>query len=135
MRIVPVLNKNHLEENPMPTTMREIRNPGAAQWDPAFPQAPEDWSRETAREIAHREGISLEAVHWEVIGVLQAYFSQQERPNIRQLHDALEERFHARGGMKYLYKVFPKGPVAQGCRLAGLKPPAGTVDRSFGSVQ
>ena len=30
--------------------------------------------------------------------------------------------------------LFPGGPVAQGCRLAGLKAPAGAVDRGFGSV-
>ncbi len=119
----------------MPTTMREILNPSAFPPDPDFPQAPEDWTRETAREIARQEGIALEEAHWEVIGALQAYFARQARPNIRQLHDALEERFHTRGGMKYLYKLLPKGPVAQGCRLAGLEPPAGTVDRSFGSVQ
>jgi tRNA 2-thiouridine synthesizing protein E len=33
-----------------------------------------------------------------------------------------------------LFKLFPKGPIAQGCRLAGLEPPAGSVDLGFGSV-
>jgi tRNA 2-thiouridine synthesizing protein E len=36
--------------------------------------------------------------------------------------------------MKYLYTLLPGGPIAQGCRLAGLKPPAGAVDQGFGSV-
>ena len=53
---------------------------------------------------------------------------------MRQLHDALDERFHAKGGLKYLYEVFPGGPIAQGCRFAGLKPPAGAADKSFGSA-
>jgi tRNA 2-thiouridine synthesizing protein E len=52
---------------------------------------------------------------------------------MRELHDALDERFHASGGMKYLYRLFPRGPVAQGCRIAGLHSPANVVDRSFGS--
>jgi hypothetical protein len=30
--------------------------------------------------------------------------------------------------------LFSGGPVAQGCRLAGLNAPAGAVDRGFGSV-
>jgi tRNA 2-thiouridine synthesizing protein E len=33
-----------------------------------------------------------------------------------------------------LFEIIPGGPVAQGCRLAGLKPPPGSVDPSFGSV-
>lgn len=43
--------------------------------------------------------------------------------------------FHALGGLKFLYKMLPGGPVAQGCRLAGLKVPAGAKDKSFGSLQ
>jgi tRNA 2-thiouridine synthesizing protein E len=30
--------------------------------------------------------------------------------------------------------LFPGGPLAQGCRLAGLEPPAGAFDPSYGSV-
>jgi hypothetical protein len=47
---------------------------------------------------------------------------------------ALDERFHHKGGMRYLYQLLPGGPVAQECRLAGLKAPAGAVDKGFGSV-
>jgi len=36
--------------------------------------------------------------------------------------------------MIYLYQIIPGGPVAEGCRLAGLSVPAGAVDKSFGSV-
>jgi tRNA 2-thiouridine synthesizing protein E len=54
---------------------------------------------------------------------------------VRELHDALDERFHARGGIKFLYEQFPGGPIAQGCRFAGLQAPAGAADKSFGSVQ
>ena len=66
---------------------------------------------------------------------LQGYFAAHERPNVRELHDALDESFHARGGLRYLYTLFPGGPVAQGCRFAGLKAPSGAADKSFGSVQ
>ena len=66
---------------------------------------------------------------------LQEYFARNEVVNVRVLHDALDEKFHVKGGMKVLYEMFPGGPVAQGCRLAGLEAPAGAVDKSFGSVQ
>lgn len=118
----------------MTTTMRDILNPGSAQRDPDFPHAPADWSRTTAEATASAEGIALGPDHWATIRALQGYFARQERPNMRQLHDALEEKFHVQGGLKYLYGLFPGGPVAQGCRLAGLQPPAGAVDRSFGSA-
>jgi tRNA 2-thiouridine synthesizing protein E len=115
--------------------MSEIMNPSAAKTNPDFPHAPADWSPEVAEEAAKADGIELEEVHWEVIRALQAYFDQNERPNVRELHDALEERFHAAGGLKHLYEKLPGGPVAQGCRFAGLEAPAGATDKSFGSVQ
>ena len=103
----------------------------------AFPFAPEEWCQSDARQIAHGEGIDLALDHWLMLDALQEYFAKHEKPelNMRELHDALEEKFHLQGGMKYLYKLFPGGPVAQGGRIAGIRVPAGTVDKSFGSVQ
>ncbi|QGU33937.1 TusE/DsrC/DsvC family sulfur relay protein [Thermochromatium tepidum] len=123
----------------MPTktqTMAEILNPGAISvFDPDFPQAPVNWNRSIAEEAARRDGIELTADHWRMLKALQNYFARHEHPNIRELHDALDESFHSQGGLKYLYRLFPGGPVAQGCRFAGLKAPSGAVDKSFGSVQ
>jgi tRNA 2-thiouridine synthesizing protein E len=119
----------------MVESMNEILNPGTAQKDPEFPHAPSDWNRERASASAKADGIALGPNHWEAIAALQAYFATREKPNMRVLHDALEERFHARGGLKLLYEAFPGGPIAQGCRFAGLEPPAGAADKSFGSVR
>ena len=103
--------------------------------NPNFPNAPDTWSPETAEQVAHNEGLDLQDEHWEAVRAIQEYFSKTDFFKSRQLLDALEERFHAKGGLKYLYTLLPKGPVAQGCRLAGIHPPAGTIDESFGSVQ
>ena len=96
----------------------------------------DNWSETTAKEIASAEGIILSNEHIEVLYALREYYSRHEFPhiNMRELHDALDEKFHVKGGMKYLYTLFPGGPVAQGCRFAGLEPPAGAVDKGFGSV-
>lgn len=115
--------------------MQEVINPGAVQRDAEFPYAPFNWSREVAAAAAQAESMELTPDHWVVIGALQRYFNDTEQPHVRELHDALSERFHAQGGLKYLYAIFPGGPVAQGCRFAGLEAPAGAVDKSFGSVQ
>ena len=102
-----------------------------------YPHAPADWDEDEAVSLAHQEGMELGPDHLELLRALQEYFSKHDKPevNARELHDALDEKFHMKGGMKYLYVLFPGGPVAQGCRLAGLAVPAGAVDRSFGSVQ
>jgi len=104
--------------------------------DSDFPFAPDSWTRGMATNLAAAEGLSVSAGHWEALRALQEYYSRHKPPgiNARELHDALEERFHNRGGMKFLYQLFPGGPVTQGCRLAGLEPPAGSGDTGFGSV-
>jgi tRNA 2-thiouridine synthesizing protein E len=104
---------------------------------PGYPHAPADWSEEEAIGMARQDNLELGEDHLEVLRALQEYFSRHELNdvNARELHDALDEKFHIKGGMRYLYVLFPGGPIAQGCRLAGLPTPTGAVDLSFGSVQ
>ena len=102
-----------------------------------FPHAPAGWSVSEVAAAAATDGLELGGDHWEVVHALQEFFARHEEQviNTRELHDALDEKFHAKGGLKYLYTLFPGGPVAQGCRIAGLEPPAGSLDEGFGSVQ
>ena len=99
-----------------------------------FPHAPAGWNLTAAESIAQENHLTLEDDHWELMRCLQEYYDKAEFPRLRQITDALDESFHSKGGMKYLYQLLPDGPVSQGCRLAGLKVPAGSVDRSFGSA-
>jgi TusE/DsrC/DsvC family sulfur relay protein len=118
-------------------TMEDVMHPGTDVPDPAFPHAPRGWNRTGAEEVAQAEGIEPSEDHWEAIRALQAYYAKSKEPShvkVRELHDALDEKFKAKGGIKYLYGLFPGGPLAQGCRVAGLEPPAGAVDKGFGSV-
>jgi len=107
-----------------------------ADKDPRFPHAPEGWTPTAALKAARTEGLELGEDHWEALRALQEYFARHEATavNLRELHDAFDEKFHRQGGIKHLYRLFPGGPVAQGCRIAGLKAPAGAIDKSFGSV-
>lgn len=100
----------------------------------SFPNAPQNWDIKIAEEAAKMTGLNLSNDHWDLIRALQEYYSKVEFPKLRQVKDALEEKFHSRGGMKYLYKIIPGGPVAEGCRLAGLDVPPGAIDKSFGSA-
>ena len=121
----------------MTETMYDIMHPRAHDdRNPAFPYAPLGWSKNSAMDAAHKENLDLKEDHWATLRALQEYFSRHEPGdiNLRELHDALDEHFHSKGGIKYLYTLFPGGPVAQGCRLAGLEAPVGASDNSFGSV-
>lgn len=100
-----------------------------------FPFAPADWNLEKAVELARDEALTLTEEHVKVILDLQDYFFHHDgRINLRELHDALEEEFHIDGGIKHLYQLFPQGPIAQGCRIAGLEVPAYARDTNFGTV-
>ena len=121
----------------MSSLMDEIRAGGEdARRDAEFPHAPAGWTPDVAREVARLENVELSDDHWEAVRALQEYFARHEEieVNMREIHDALDEKFHLKGGIKTLYLMFPGGPIAQGCRIAGLKAPVGAIDRGFGSV-
>lgn len=103
---------------------------------PEFPHAPEDWTPQAARALAAEEHINVQADHWHAIRTLQKCYRDNKDipPHMPDLKRALEVAFTYNGGNRHLYELFPGGPLAQGCRLAGLKPPAGAVDNGFGSV-
>lgn len=63
---------------------------------------------------------------------LREYYMKDGIPeNGREVGDMLEERFDDQGGRKYLRRLFPEGPVAQGMRIAGLAVPPHTQDEGF----
>jgi tRNA 2-thiouridine synthesizing protein E len=95
----------------------------------------EPWNEDMARAEAERQGLKLTEEHLDVICTLRDHFAEcGPAPNARALLRNLEEAYHDQGGRKYLYSLFPSGPITQGCRLAGLPTPAGNADPSFGSV-
>ncbi len=117
-------------------TMQDILNPALEERrDPRFPDAPEGWTPADAEREAGEMGLALTDDHWEAARVLQGCYRDEPHPRVRLLHDALEARFEDKGGAKYLFELFPRGPIAQGCRLAGLQPPPGVVEGGGGSVQ
>lgn len=101
----------------------------------AFLQDLETWSEDMARNAARDEGLNLTDEHMDVICFLRDHFAEcGPEDNARGLLRSMEDAYIEQGGRKYLYKLFPRGPVTQGCRLAGLPTPAGNADPSFGSV-
>ena len=84
------------------------------------------WDENFVYEAAYREGISLQADHWEVIYFLRDFYaSYRTSPAIRALLKALKAHD---GSGKWssltLHTLFPESPAVQAAKLAGLPKPA-----------
>jgi len=92
------------------------------------------WNRAKSRAKAELEGIEINDGHWAVVMFLRRYYQNFGTPNTaRTLARALDAHFSDQGGNRYLHRLFPGGPVAQGSRFANLPPPAYATDLSFGT--
>ena len=92
------------------------------------------WSPLVAARIAEEEGLTLEDDHWLVIFYLRQRFGEfgptiKAGPLLREL----EQKLFDHADRKRLFELFPRGPIAQASRIAGLPLPPGTLDPSFGS--
>lgn len=120
--------------------MSDIMRDVVAQWlqersQPGPLHKLQYWSVITAYGLAAAEGLRLTEEHFEVIALLRASYREHGRlQSAHQLSQTLERAFASRGGLKYLYQLFPGGPVSQATAIAGLPAPRQSVDSSFGTV-
>ena len=118
----------------MSDIMTFIRNEGSFDTDPdGYLLDLDEWSRDKAERIAAHEGVKLSEEHWQVIDLLREHFRVNgEVRTARELMTMLADAFAEQGGRRYLYKLFPGGPIHQSCRIAGLPVPSRSYDPSFG---
>jgi tRNA 2-thiouridine synthesizing protein E len=121
----------------MPDISKFIVNPGDEKTDPkGHLRELDDWNEAIATQRAAAEGITLGDQHWSVLRVLRALYAEHgPGQRAREISNLLEARFASHGGRKHLYELFPKGPVNQASRIAGLPVPADAADPSFGSTR
>jgi len=93
----------------------------------------DEWNDEIAAQLAREQGIDLTPEHRAVLSFLRAHYLEHGPTSSRQLTAALDAEFASRGGRRYLYTLFPNGPVLQATRIAGLPVPHDASDPSFGS--
>ena len=94
----------------------------------------QSWNRARSATLAANEGFELTDQHWHVISYLREQYLEHGLPRFaRTTARALNKQYAAQGGNKYLYNLFPDGPVTQGSRLANLRTPANATDVSFGT--
>ena len=92
------------------------------------------WNRSKSLALAQTEGVDFNDEHWAVIVFMRKYYLDHGLPiNARTTARAMNKNFSDQGGNKYLRRLFSKGPVAQGSRLANLRTPAYATDPSFGT--
>ncbi|MGB9495708.1 MAG: TusE/DsrC/DsvC family sulfur relay protein [Azonexus sp.] len=93
------------------------------------------WSPKVAHRIAAAEGVVLEEDHFAFLHHLRDHYRNCGPTwTASALARAFKDEYASLGGSRYLYALFPKGPIAQGCRIAGLPLPHDALDTSFGSV-
>jgi tRNA 2-thiouridine synthesizing protein E len=89
----------------------------------------EDWSEEFVEKMAAQDGLTLYDESWGLIGYFREYYQQySSHPSMRQLVLDLGrqsgEHFHDRKQYeKFVYKLFPRDPIRELCKLAGLPKP------------
>jgi len=85
-------------------------------------------------ERAEQEGIELTPEHWDAIDfVMDVYESCPECRHAREMSKMLDDEFREQGGRKYLYQLFPSGPVRQISNLVQLKQLENEIDQGFGT--
>lgn len=85
-----------------------------------------DWTPALAESLAREESIELTPEHWQLIPLVQAYFTRFEHaPHMRPLVNWIKQQLGPDvGNSIYLHQLFPISPAKQLARIAGLPKPA-----------
>ncbi|MDX2507329.1 MAG: TusE/DsrC/DsvC family sulfur relay protein [Gammaproteobacteria bacterium] len=94
------------------------------------------FDKQEVEERARKIGITLSDKHWEAINFVKNFYDyhEDEELHVKDYNNALKGRYVEQGGLKYLYTLFPEGPVNTVTQLAGISVNS-TQNQSMGSVQ
>ena len=87
-----------------------------------------DWSEDYAREVATEDGLDLHVDHWELIWYFREFYEEnQVNPTMHTMVTSLgpkNTQFHNQKAYeKHIYRLFPRDPVHEICKLSGLPMP------------
>jgi tRNA 2-thiouridine synthesizing protein E len=87
------------------------------------------WSRMVADALAQRNGLSLTEEHWKIIQFVRDYHDTYAiEPPMRALVKALPAQIGKdAGNSRFLYQLFPEGPIKEASRYAGLPKPLSCI--------
>ena len=88
-----------------------------------FIQETEKWNEAVAEDIAKIEqAFPMNSERWKLVNYIRNYYLDYDSaPPIRMLVK------QAGSDLKYIYQLFPSGPVKGACKIAGLPKPDGCV--------
>jgi len=94
---------------------------------------PDDWTEKVAEEMAYQQSqqdnVKLTETHWGLIQYFRDYHNENKvHPSMHKLVMSLGkyhgQHFHDHKAYeKFLYEQFPRGPIPELCKLAGLPKP------------
>jgi TusE/DsrC/DsvC family sulfur relay protein len=95
-----------------------------------------NFNKYEVEERANKCGVLLSDKHWEAINFVNKFYAYHEDEELKvgDYNNALKSKYSHQGGLKYLYTLFPDGPVNTVTQLAGISV-SNVRDHSMGSVQ
>ena len=86
---------------------------------------PNLWSQSIGNQLALNDNFKLTESHWEIIFLLRNIYLQTGTiPPMRLLIKAIKKEISENiANSRYLYQLFPDGPVRLACKYAGLPKP------------
>jgi tRNA 2-thiouridine synthesizing protein E len=95
------------------------------------------FTREEVEERARNIGITLTDEHWNAINFVKNFYDyhEDEELQVKDYNNAFKGKYAHQGGLKYLYQLFPDGPINTITQLAGIPTVKSTQNNSTGSVQ
>ncbi len=82
------------------------------------------WSRDVAKQLAADDQIELTPAHWSLIHAVQLIFDETgDTPPMRLLIKVLRNKIDESIDSRYLYRLYPDGPVRLASKHAGLPKP------------
>jgi tRNA 2-thiouridine synthesizing protein E len=90
---------------------------------------PGDWTEDVADIIAKNEGFDLKDEHMGLVDYFREYWAENEmHPTmhllVKDLGGNIGKTFHDHKAVaNYIYEIFPREPIAELCKLAGLPKP------------
>jgi len=89
----------------------------------------EDWNETVAYALAEMNAITLTKAHWEIIYFIRDYYRKfNHLPNSRIFTKAIHNTLGKdKGNSRYLYRLFPDGPLKYACKIGGLPKPTSCI--------